>query len=191
MKKTIIYLLFAGILMAGPSWAEEDHQNRFKSELEQRRSAHREQQKQENQSFRQSLKDLDPAARSAAIKSHRTQQYQENQAFSATNHQERMTHVRQRLAQSPNLSEAQKAEILSRLEGKYQEHVKFHEQQHQENLAFMQTLQDMDPQARRQAMKDHRETQKSGRKAFREQMKSERRAFRQSMRSGGSGQSAQ
>ena len=184
MKKTILYLILAAILMTGSSWGAEGSRGQFNNEFKQRRIAHREQQQQENQAFRRSLKDLDPAERTVAIKSHRTKQYQENQAFAETLHQDRMTRVKQRIEQAANLSEGQKAEFLNRMEAKWQERAKFHEQQHRENMAFLDTLQDVDPEARKQAMKDHRETQKSEREAFREKMKSERQAFRRSMRPG-------
>ncbi len=184
MRKTILYLILAAILMTGSSWGAEGSRGQFKNEFKQRRIAHREQQQEENQAFRRSLKDLDSAERTAAVKSHRSQQYQENQAFAEALHQERMIRVKKHLEQAGNLSEEQKAEILTRMEAKYQERVKFHEQQHRENMAFIDTLQDVDPEARKQAMKDHRETQKSEREAFREKMKSERQAFRQSMRPG-------
>ena len=191
MKKTIICLLSTAILMTGSGWAQENGRNQFNKEFKERGIAHREQQKQENQAFRQTLKDLEPAARSAAIRQHRIEQYQENRAFAESIHQERMARVKERLEQSSNMDEAQKAEILARMAEKYQERVSFHEQQHQENLAFMDTVQGMDPEARKQAMQEHREIQKSERKAFREQIKSERQAFRQSRRHGQSDQSLQ
>jgi hypothetical protein len=182
VKKTFIYLIMAAVLMTGSSWGAEGSRGQFNNEFKQRRIAHREQQKQENQAFRQSLRDLAPTARTAASKSHRTKQYQENQAFSEALHQERLNHIQQRLEQAANLSEDQKAEILNRMEAKFQISVEFREQQHPENLAFLDRLQDMEPEARKQAMKDHREARQSERKAFHEKMKSGRQAFRHSIR---------
>jgi hypothetical protein len=183
MKVKIISTILAVLLVTAGALAAEKPQNEFREQRKQQRQSHREQQHQENKAFRESLKDMDPEERLAAIKKHRAAQFEENQAFADSIYQQRRTNLEQRLAQSENLSESQKADIINEFEEMHQRTIAFSEQMHAENLEFLDNLNNMDEATRKEAIQSHRKTQREKRKAFRERNKSEFKTKMQSFRS--------
>src|SRR3989338_3313498 len=130
MKK--IPLVLAFLILCLPPSLSADEEGGYRKEVKDRVEAHRQQQKQENKAFRQSLhqSEMDENQKAAAYKAHRQEQYSENAAFREQLYKERVAHVQG----NDKLTDEQKQAVLQHVETQYRENVDFGAQQHQGNL---------------------------------------------------------
>jgi len=182
MKKILFLILLAGMLTATPLAAAEQPTDGFRARFRERITAHREQQREKNQNFRQKLKNLKPQERLQAIRAHREDLFRQNREFARSMHQERLEHLKQRLAQNDWLTESQRAEALRLAEEMFQKRLRFQEERHRQEMEFMQQLEGMPAEQRRQAAADYRRRRRSEIQAFRERMRAERRSRMDSLR---------
>lgn len=177
MRAKLLFLAMAGWLygalaLAGPPGPGHSHAGEIRrlQHQERERRDHIKQQKEENAAFRQSLKDMTPAERQAAITEHRQTQSEENLVF-----------LKERLAANSTLTDAQKEELISFFEEQFQESVDFHSTQHQENVAFFESIANdtsLTFAQKKEAIREHFLAQRAENKAFREEQKSENQAER-------------
>ncbi|MCB9757154.1 MAG: hypothetical protein H6753_01865 [Candidatus Omnitrophica bacterium] len=147
--------------------------------------AHRQEQRQENQAFRETLKDLPAEQRQAAIIEHRNSQFAENVAHHEQMHQEQMTKLQAKLAANSELTDAQKQEILNQAEQSYQEKVTKFQEQHQANMNFAQQIANdpnLTPEQKREKMQEHRQTNKENMKQQHAENKQKRETRREEHR---------
>lgn len=147
--------------------------------------AHRQEQRQENQAFRKTLKNLTPEQRQTAIIEHRNSQFAENVARHEQIHQEHMTKLRAKLAANSELTDAQKQEILNKAHQSYQEKVAKFQEQHQANMNFAQQVANdpsLTPEQKREKMQKHRQANKENMKEQRTENKQKRETRREEFR---------
>lgn len=144
-------------------------------------------QKQENQDFKKSLEGKTPEEKKAAMEAHRKTQQTENAAFqgqmkdtrktfNAANHEERMAKLQEMLAGNKNLTDAQKAEMISFFENQYQENVTHSDANFASNQAFFaETMNnaDLTPEQKKAAIKEYMEKQKAAGKEYIDKQKAE------------------
>lgn len=106
-------------LMAGPERGEA--MKEFRENQRAKRQAHFEKQHEENKTFHESLKNMSPEEREAAVKAHREQQMSENKEFHEMMKAESRAKLEEKLAANPNLTEEQKNEIRAKFEAKQKE----------------------------------------------------------------------
>ena len=116
---TLTLCLLPLSLMAGPGRGEG--MKEFREGQRAKRQAHVEKQQEENKAFRESLKDMTPEQREAAMKAHRDQQMSENKEFHEMMKAENRAKLEERLAANTNLTEEQKNEIRPKYEAKQKE----------------------------------------------------------------------
>ncbi|MBF0499999.1 MAG: hypothetical protein HQM09_07700 [Candidatus Riflebacteria bacterium] len=98
-------------------------------------------QKQAAQAFFQGLsKDLKPDERQARTKAFNEEQYQARVAFHDSQHQDKMSKMREDLAKKTNLTDDKKSALIALEESLYQESKTFFEKQHQASLNFFNSL---------------------------------------------------
>ncbi len=195
MKKALI-IFMAGLLVSisSPSKAEEGSEHgqhkrgcgEFCQGMKEKAKAHQEQQKEENQQFRSTLKDMDPQARSAAVIKHRQEQFEKNKSFRDGMYQERRSHLEEMLNKNEKLSAAQKEKILNFNQEQHEKRISFQQSLYDENMSFMQSLanqKDLTKEQRKEQMKSHRESQKQKLEEFRKAQEQARKAFREQLRS--------
>ncbi len=147
--------------------------------------AHRQDQRQENQAFRETLKDLTPEQKQSAMIEHRNSQFAENVAHHEQMHQEQMTKLKAKLAANSELTDAQKQEILSKAENSYQEKVAKIQEQHQANMNFAQQVANdpnLTPEQKREKMQQHRQSNKESMKEQRAENKEKHKNRREEFR---------
>lgn len=165
--------VFAAILITMPASAQK-RQRRGDGEGR----AHFEQQHAENEAFRKTLKDMEPAEAIAAIKEHRTRQYQENLIFFSAMKDKRAD----RINNNDRLSDDQKAELISFLEVMYARRVAFFTTVHETTIALLDELAGQEGLTRKDlhsALQEHFEASKEKIEAFRQQ---QHQAWREKMR---------
>jgi len=155
--------------------------HRSGGEFKEKAQAHRQQQRQENQSFRESIKDLSPQEKATSIAQHREEQYQENTAFHSSLHAERQAKVQARLAENTNMSEEQKQQIMSEMEQRYQKGTARHAQNHSENISLINQLA-ADPNLTDDQLRSELKSRMEQRRREHEQHRQERRAHRKERR---------
>jgi hypothetical protein len=175
-KYLAIIAVFALMLLPLASHAASDTAA-AEDPLKQRVEAHRQQQHQLNAAFKERLQVTSPDLRIPLVKEHREARYLENREFAEQIHNERMRRLRDRLNQSKNLSDAQRAERVSAAEDVHQRQVQFHTQQHRENMQFLDGLATMNAAERKEALKHQHERQKTEAQTFHEGLKAERMAI--------------
>ena len=144
--------------------------------------AHRQDQKQENQAFRETLKGLTPEQRQAAMMQHRNSQFAENVARHEQMHQEHMTKLRAKLAANSELTDVQKQEIITKAEQSYQEKVAKVQERHQTNMNFAQQVANdpnLTPEQKREKMQEHRKANQEAMKEQRVENKQKRETRRE------------
>ena len=77
MKKVIVLMAMFWFAVSATVLAEEGKGNGFRQGQREKVKTHRQQQKSENQAFRQTLKDMKPEERQSAMKARREEQYKE------------------------------------------------------------------------------------------------------------------
>lgn len=179
MKNKTVVLTALMIALALPAFAgEEVKALRAAQKIE--RQAHSEQQKQENQTFRQRLKAVPKDQRVTSITEHRNQQFTENQAFRADQQQKRADALSRGLAANTRLTAEEKAKIIANRQTQTQENQAFREQKHQENIAKFQQVA-TDPNLthgqKKDEMKVFRDAQKVVTQAHFEQQRTENKAL--------------
>ena len=172
-NRTILLMCSFVILVSSAAVAQEGKEKWAEHKAE--RKAFKETQKQENQAFRESVKDMSPEDRKAARKQHRESQKLENQDFRDKMHQEKIDHIQN----NDQLTDEQKAERIKKVHENRAEAKAHHEAQKGENEAFRDGLSDdLSKKEKREAIKEHRETQKAENKALKKARRSERKAKR-------------
>ncbi|MDP2653438.1 MAG: hypothetical protein Q8Q08_05335 [Candidatus Omnitrophota bacterium] len=184
MKTVLIQLVILALTavpaLAGPGGKEsrQGQKEEFK--------AHREQQRSENQAFRQSIQDLSPQERAKAIADHRSTQYQENKTFRGQKYQEHKARLQEKLAGNEKLTDAQRQDILNHYEQQYQENTSFRDQQHQENMSFLNSIagnSGLTPEQIKDQMRAHFQAQRQENQTYRKQQREENKSRRGQMRS--------
>ncbi len=101
---------------------------------------HFQQQRRENQEFRQKIKRLTPAEALDAIRTHREQQYNENRAFLEAEYLQLVEAIKNRFAEKGGQDEARLQEILQRLAERYDKRRKKLDTLHTEWIALLDRL---------------------------------------------------
>lgn len=171
LTRTSMFLLTA-LIIALPGSAQER-----KRRGDGAGKAHFEQQHAENEAFRETLKDMEPAEAIAAIKQHRTTQHLENLIFFSEMKDKRA----ERINSNERFTDDQKAELISFLEVMYAKRVAFFNNLHESTMALLNELagkEDLTHQDLRSALKDHMQEGKAKIEAFHEE---QRQAWREKM----------
>ena len=181
--KTINILTIATLVpftFSGAALAAEENLKPFWQGRQNKRQEFRTQLREENRSFRQSLKDKSPEEKKAAMLQHRQDIAAKREAFHTQNHTESMEALKAKLARNTRLTDAQKNELLDYYEKQYQGNSDFYAKQAAGNHAFFEKIandstltQAQRKEAirqhfaeRRQENKDYRQSQKEARKNF-------------------------
>ena len=145
---------------------------------------HAQQQRRENQAFRESVQGLSPQERAEAAISHRNNQHKENMAFGEDRHQENISKVKERLDQNPHMTAAEKDEVLDFLKQQHQDRTAHWSDQHAENMGVLQRIasSDMNADEAKGLLKDHFRAQREENRAFRHNRKDVSRAKRREIR---------
>ena len=118
MKKTAILLMILGLsLIPGTSYAKHGPHGETRKTIRQEVKEHVRQQKEENRTFRQRIKDLNIQERAQATLTHRNQQYGENVAYFERQYQKAKAALQDKLAENNHWGENEKAERIKRLGG--------------------------------------------------------------------------
>lgn len=144
-----------------------DAQNRKKNRGEAAKQ-HMQQQREENQSFRQTLADKTPEERQALIKQQRATQQAENKEFFAGQHDKNRAELEQKLSQNTQMTPEQKAQVLAGFDQKYAEEKAFWEQITNDSS--------LTAEQKKAAIKAHNEARKEQNQASREQRKADRQS---------------
>jgi len=192
MNKRILSLAIAGMFIFPVLvWAQQSVKGQgatggFRKEQKEKVIQHRQEQKQENKAFRETLKDKTPEEKKAAVIEHHETQYKENKAFREQLHTENMTFLKDKLAGNKKLTDSQKSELTNFFETQYQENVSYRDKQHSENVAFFQQIANdssLTQEQKKAAIKDHFATQKTENKQHVEEQKTERKDEKQKIHS--------
>jgi small-conductance mechanosensitive channel len=146
---------------------------------------HMEQQRQENQAFRKTLKDMTPDKRKAAIDQHRAQQHQENVDFGKAQYTKNRAKLVQKLSESKKLTQSQKDSLLKAFDDNYNSTVQFTENQYQKTDAFIKKLENdttMTQDQKKTAMKDQMKAQMEETKKFMKEQKAKLQALKKSIK---------
>ncbi len=183
--KTVFALALIGLAIVGltTAQAQQGQQRQRRPEFAGDGAAqeHFQKQHEENQAFRQTLKDMAAGERLAAIKAHLQTQHQENLAFFAAQHDKRVARVRD----NDRLSQAVKDELISFMDSQYQARIAFCKQMFQDTLAKLQELAANDGLARperREAFHQHLAAKREQFRAFADQQREAFRAKLQELR---------
>jgi len=173
----------SGALVVGtrPAICEEGHWAAQREETK----AHFEEQKKENQEFRQQIKGELQKEKIEAVEQHRTAQYNENKAFFQKQHEENIAYLKERLARVKALTDEEKNGLISFFEQQYAENVAFREERFNDLMANFEKIANdntMNFEAKKQAIKDMIAKWKEATKAHHEQQKSERKAKIEALR---------
>lgn len=183
--KLISMVVLSLVAFSGVAFAEKGEHKAWKAEQKEKTKAHFSQQKQENREFRKDLKGKTGQERAEAIKAHHEQQFAENKDFREKMHAEKTAALKDKLAKNPNLTEAQRNELLSAMENQYKGKQDFRNQRHEENTAFLQKVGNdtsLTQDQRRQAIKEHFDKQRAENEARRDQVRAERKALKESLK---------
>ncbi len=141
--------------------------------------------KQESPELREALKKKKLEAKQAAIQQHREAQLAENQAFQQAMHDRQMAEMKAKLAQNTKLTEVQKNEILASREKQTEGKKAYQDQRRSEDAAFFQKLAEdpkMTEAKKREAIREHFQSQKPANKAFRQQQVAASQSEREKIR---------
>lgn len=184
MKKTAI--LTGGLILLGTTTlCAAPESGGPRQEIKNRIRAQRQQQRQENQTFRESIKDLTVQEKAQAAITHRNTQYQENAELGNALKKTRSAAIKNRLDQVAILSEDERTDILNSLEQQYQDAQTFRAQQHEENIAVLEQIAndpDISAEEAKFLLQDHRLEQKEQNREFRQTKRQEIKAARQGIR---------
>jgi len=111
----------------------------FRNQRQQAFRKHYRTQHEENQSFRETLKDKTPAEVLSAVASHRRTQYGENKSFHADQYAELVAFIKERMAAREVPAEKQ-AEMLARLEACRDKVAGVIDEQHEKTMALIESL---------------------------------------------------
>ena len=136
-KRTLTVLTFSLFILPAMAFAAD---NTFRQQQQQAVQQHMQQQKTENQQFRDSLKGMTPEQRQAAIAAHRQQQQQENLSFRKDLAANARTNLQTKLAANTKLTQAQKDEILKAFDDNVNARQQFRASQYQENADYLNQL---------------------------------------------------
>ena len=184
IRKTLI-ILTASLLILPPAAFARGQNNQYRHKVREKVKARRTRQQEESKAFRQSLEDLNPKDRTAAIVNHRNTQYQENVAFHSQQHQENMVQLQEKLANNEKLTKEQKQEVLNFREQQYQENVAKQAEQHAESISFLEQVTNdpaLSPEEKKAKLKEYRMARKEERKQYRHAQREENKAKRKGIR---------
>lgn len=187
MKKTFVWIAsLALVSMTGISWAQDNAgETGLGQQFKGRVKAHREEQKTENQAFRDSLKDKTPEERAALIKEHKEQQFNENVEFRDQIHSEKRDALEERIGKSEKLTDEQKAEILAQFDSVYKDEKGHWAEQHQENMVNFDKIYsnpNLTPEEKREKVKALIQQNKEEAKQYHEQRVAERKRKKEEFR---------
>lgn len=185
--RTLALALCSGAILifsvaAGDNQAAADKE---REQQRQEREAFFAKQRQENEAFRKTLKDMTPEQRAAAVKAHRDQQYAEAKQFIAQQHTENMAFLKERLAKVKGLTDAEKDELIAFCEQQYGEAVSFRDQRHQDAINQLMTIlgnQSLSKDQKKSAIQDLVTQWKEKTSAFWQKQQSENKSERQKLR---------
>lgn len=185
-RKILSFILASALASPTTLWAAQRPFKEYRQHQKEKIQAHYDQQRQENQEFRKELKNIPEEQWHNDIVEHTETQFQENQDFHARMHEERMKHLREKLANKGKFDEARKTELINFAEEQYQENVRFRQQQNQENREFLDSLANNSALSKEQkieAIKDHMQQQLEENKKFHQDQVEERRTEMREIRS--------
>lgn len=162
-QKMLLVITVSLLAFPGLALAEEGKRSAFRQEKQEKIKAHREEQRAQNKEFRQTLKNMSPEERANAVKAHHAEQYVKNTAFRQKAYEENMARLKDKLANNPKLTDAQKSELINTFEKRHQENMSYRERCHNENTAFFERIANdvsLTPEQKKQAIQDYREKQK-------------------------------
>lgn len=177
-RKILAVFLAASLGMPLAAQADETAKGARKEKAQ----AYKAQQQTENKAFRQSLKDVPEGQREAAIVAHRNSQFEENLAAHAQMHDQQMAHLRSKLADNKNLSDAQKQEIIAKAEQEYQNNVAQAKARHTENMNYAQQVRNdtnLSPTQKKEKMQAYYQENKAEKKQAFEEKKANRKSLRE------------
>ncbi len=184
MKKLLVLIALFGFLTTQMAYAKSDH-NGFHSGQKGKRKEHYQQQKTENKEFRKTLKNMSPEEKTSAVKKHRDTQYGENKAFHEKMHQEKIAHLKEKLATDKKLTDAQKTDLINFYETQYQENAALRDKQHEENTAFFEKIaadSTLSQEQKKQALRDHFKEQKSKHKDHKKEQRNKLKEYKSGLK---------
>jgi hypothetical protein len=96
-RKWMIVMAVMMLCLPVSAWAGKGQGRGWGGEFQEKVKAHRQEQKAENQAFRETLKDKTPEERQALIKQHAEKQYNENVRFHDQLHSEKKQVLQEKL----------------------------------------------------------------------------------------------
>lgn len=174
-----LFTVLLAATLAMPLSAQAKDENQGQHEKAQ---AYKAQQHEENKAFRDSLKDVPEGQREAAIINHRNSQFADNMTQHATMHATKMSELKAKLDQNTNLTEAQKQEIIAKVEKEYQDNTAKAQAKHTEGINYAQQVmsdESLSPEQKKEKMKAYHEENKADREKFREERKAKRENLRE------------
>lgn len=163
----------------------------FHQQQKAERKAHFEQQKQENEQFREANRNTAKEEKVERAVEHRKQQHEENKEFFQKQHEENMAFLKERLADAKRLTDEEKNEIISFFEQQYAENVSFREERFNDLIAQFQKIamdETMKVDEKKEAIKAMLSKWREATKAHWEQQKSERKEQIESLKKKGEGE---